>query len=576
MSSDASAATCRKIRWLCLAAAVATLASNIPGVCRFLAAVDWNMSWLGERGFSGNGPHADDFRELAERYVPSGESLYYCMASREGALAPVDRDVHLALSWERMPVPVRYGSADGYGDASAIVTSRFSCKEFAGYRAVAENGSARLWLRDDVPVRRNVSEAREMWKPVVREVFGTVLPCLVMVAAVPVFWKGRRGARFRAGGCVCAVAFFMLTSVIALTHTLLAPTGLGVHAGKAKLLYAAGGIPAGFFNDAAYSSFQPAYPPGLSLLTFLGYVVCGYCGEWFVQMVAAAAFALALCIGIGEAGDGGWPVQMWVLSMFSGANVLQMATMYYAEGLLLLPLVVGFASLGGNARDLRGWLLLGLAGLVKNEGIVLASAIWLMHVAYDAGRNRISRSENWRTVAGRWMPCLLAAVGPALAWHLFAHSQGAVFYDYAPLWRPGFARFAEALRRILAAAFLRPWKFGFAYPAALLILASMLGRRRSAAWRVEREALVMAGVALACIPAFALVYSYSMAPDFEWHIRTSVDRLLWCPATMLTVFGFRRQCRCNSHVEGAERIMPGTDSATARNAMQRELDVYCD
>ena len=85
-----------------------------------------------------------------------------------------------------------------------------------------------------------------------------------------------------------------------------------------------------------------------------------------------------------------------------------------------------------------------------------------------------------------------------------------------------------------------------------------------------------AGVALACIPAFALVYSYSMAPDFEWHIRTSVDRLLWCPATMLTVFGFRRQCRCNSHVEGAERIMPGTDSATARNAMQRELDVYCD
>ena len=188
----------------------------------------------------------------------------------------------------------------------------------------------------------------------------------------------------------------------------------------------------------------------------------------------------------------------------------------------------------------------------------------------------VTSREGAFSPTGRWMPCLLAAVGPALAWHLFAHSQGAVFYDYAPLWRPGFARFAEALRRILAAAFLRPWKFGFAYPAALLILASMLGRRRSAAWRVEREALVMAGVALACIPAFALVYSYSMAPDFEWHIRTSVDRLLWCPATMLTVFGFRRQCRCNSHVEGAERIMPGTDSATARNAMQRELDVYCD
>ncbi len=163
-----------------------------------------------------------------------------------------------------------------------------------------------------------------------------------------------------------------------------------------------------------------------------------------------------------------------------------------------------------------------------------------MHVAYDAGRNRMSRSESWRTVAGRWMPCLLAAVGPSLAWHLFAHSQGAVFYDYAPLWRPSLARFFEALRCIVTTAFLRPWKFGFAYPVVgLLVIVAILDGLRHSACRVGREAFVSAGMALLCIPVFALVYSYSRAPDFEWHIRTSVDRLLWCPAVMVAVFGFK-------------------------------------
>jgi len=134
----------------------------------------------------------------------------------------------------------------------------------------------------------------------------------------------------------------------------------------------------------------------------------------------------------------------------------------------------------------------------------------------------------------------VVTIFPSLAWHLFAHWQGAVFYDYAPLWRPSPARFLEALHCILRASFFRPWRFGFAYPVAmLLILAGILGRRLHVPWRVGREALVVAGMALVCIPAFALVYSYSGAPDFEWHVRTSLDRLLWCPAMMVVVLTFR-------------------------------------
>ena len=36
--------------------------------------------------------------------------------------------------------------------------------------------------------------------------------------------------------------------------------------------------------------------------------------------------------------------------------------------------------------------------------------------------------------------------------------------------------------------------------------------------------------ALVCLATFAFVYSLSLAPNFDWHLRTSAARLLWVPS----------------------------------------------
>lgn len=523
--------------WLCLVVVVASVVCNFAGLYGFFKEASWGVCNWKERGFCGNGAYADDFRELAERYVLADEPIYYCASANDGVLSPAERAIHLTLAWTRMPCPVRYGTSEGYGDASAIMTSRFSCTEFQGYRAVAENGSARLWLRDDIPIRRQTKNDACHESSSIQEVLGAALTCLIMVVTVFVLRKrsANKGCLSVAG--TCAVVFFILTSAIALTHTLLAPTGLGVYAGKAKMLYSVGGIPEGFFADAAYSSFQPAYPPGFALLTLLAYLTSGLCGEWSVQILATASFSLTLYIGMDEAGKSGRLAQLWVLSMFLTPNVFLMATMYYAEGLMSLLIIIGIGRLCDNPTSIRGWLLLGLAGFFKNEGIVLAFVVWLVQAICSLGRNNVSRFRDFRNGVLKSAACLAVAIGPSLAWHVFAHAQGGEFYDYAPIWHPNPSRFCAALHYIFTAAFLHPWKFGFAYPAALIVFLAVAWKRSRHEIRCFRnkDGLIVAGVALVILPVFAMIFSYSTVSDFEWHLRTSVERLLWCPAALVPI-----------------------------------------
>lgn len=530
--------TRRNLAWLFLVVTVASVVCNSAGLCGFFKQVSWDVCNWKERGFCGNGAYADDFRELAERYVLTDEPIYYCASANDGVLSPAERAIHLTLAWARVPCPVRYGTSEGYGDASAIMTSRFSCTEFQGYRAVAENGSARLWLRDDIPIRRQTKNDACHESSSIQEFLGAALTCLIMVVTVFVLRKrsANKGCLSVAGSC--AVVFFILTSAIALTHTLLAPTGLGVYAGKAKMLYSVGGIPEGFFADAAYSSFQPAYPPGFALLTLLAYLTSGLCGEWSVQILATAAFSLALYIGMDEAGKSGRLAQLWVLAMFLTPNVFLMATMYYAEGLMSLVIMIGFGRLCDKPTSIRGWLLLGLAGLVKNEGIALAFAIWLVQAVCNLERGNVNRFRIFRTCALKWAECLAVAIGPSLAWHVFARTQGGEFYDYAPIWHPNPSRFCEALHYIVTVAFLHPWKFGFAYPTALIAFLAAAWKRIRHGRRCfgNMDGLIVGGVALASLPVFAMIFSYSMVPDFEWHLRTSVERLLWCPSALVPLF----------------------------------------
>ena len=62
-----------------------------------------------------------------------------------------------------------------------------------------------------------------------------------------------------------SICIFIVYAVLALTHTFVAPTGLGTVGGKAKLLFLSIGFPRGFFADPSFMLYQPPYPPGGAL-----------------------------------------------------------------------------------------------------------------------------------------------------------------------------------------------------------------------------------------------------------------------------------------------------------------------
>lgn len=518
---------------------VATLVGNWSGMREFAErAVDDAMEWKG-RGFRGNGEHTDAYRELAEKFVPPGEKLYYCISADGGSLQPAERSTHLALSWARSPDPVRVGGRDDIGDASAVIASRFMVMDIPGYIRIGDNTSAMLWLRGDTAADAGSNERPTPAPLPWREAAGMVVVCALIAwfsngvkhndnSGRSPYWEPLSANILLR---VCAVAFFILASASALTHTFVAPTGLGVYGGKAKLLYLSGGIPGRFFTDPAFSSYQPAYPPGFALLTLVSYWVSGGCGEWLTQLVPVFAMATIFWL-TAEGGRKSCWMTLWIPAAFISKQALQMTAFYYAEPLMALLALLGWMRLRKNRDDWSGWLLLGASGLFKNEGVILLFAEWTAFVVctrFDMrGRTRCSV---YASMAAR----LFLAATPPLAWHVACRMAGATFYDFAPVWELNLAKFSTALTHLLKLTFGEPWRYGFAYPVAVVAIAAHWIRRRADAKGScpPVEWLVSVFAASLCLVGFTFVYSLSRAPSFAWHLETSAARLLWTPSLLL-------------------------------------------
>ena len=510
----------------------ATLAGNWTSVrdAAIRAARDWT-SWS-DGGYRGNGEHTDAYRELVEKNVFRGERLYYKLSSQDNLLTPAERSTHLALSWAMSPSPVRFGDAECVADEPAIVVSRFLDVEFPGYWLSAENSEAAIWKSGELAVdEKSVSRDPRSSVSPCRELLGVIVACSLI--AVFVWWvlpEDRMGRCGTGGACIGAIAFFVLAVVLALSHTFVAPTGLGVYGGKAKLFYLLGGVPDGFFTDPAYSSYQPAYPPGLAFLTLVAYWVAGGCGEWLTQLIPVFTTALTLGLML-KVGSSYFWMSLWAFAAFLGEQTLQVATFYYAEPFVALLILLGWTRIREHQGDIWGWGILGFAGLFKTEGSFVVLAIWLSFVACAV---KADSAKFGSRVLSKWGLRLALAMALPLAWHLSSHLAGATFYDYAPIWDFDFARFGAAAEYLLKVSFLEPWRYGFAYPMALAILifalVSMLTARRGP---IPVSLIAASFSSLACIVLFALVYSYSRAADFQWHLWSSAARLLWAPSLVL-------------------------------------------
>jgi hypothetical protein len=558
--------------------ALLTFAGNMPACYeRFQVACDTASSWEGKPINTGI-QLLDERRLCIRENLPAGETLYLYAPSAKG-LPSTLRSLHLGLTWETLPQKVIISDTNELALARYITTSLYEGGCPVTNRDCVcigtKGNSAALWAHGvDVPKRSPAKRLTPSWW---REVAG-VMALLVFITlcsfmggwlglgtgllffsvgmAVPalvgfspgllyvfaayastilsIYWLFRenRWLLTRIGlyvngtlALATGLLLFIGYSILTLTHTFVAPNGLGVYGGKAKLLYLAAGFPADFFTSSAWATLQPAYPPGFAFVTLGCYGVAGECGEWLTQLLSCVFMSLSAVYLVqqGKVFSNALGRRLFFLGcvllghvgLFLGASPIWMTTLYYAEPLMLLFLLIGADAVLRSRYPVFGWVLVGSCGWVKTEGVVLFLALWLAFRLVD-GRRKAPVNA-----------LLLGLVLP-LAWFVYSRGQGATLYDYAPLWAPDPERMGKAAVSFIKLAFFEPWRYGFAYPLACQVM--FVPR-----WRTST---LLAGTLMMflCVGAFIWIFGMSRTPDMDWHL-ISMERLLFAPA-LLWIFIF--------------------------------------
>ena len=439
-----------------------------------------------------------------------------------GSLTPLERSCLIAANWELGPRPAVAVSRDGLDAAPEVLLAGPSLDEAdrvrlasLGYRLLKENVSVSLWSRDGRPLTPGASEPRTT----VREVLA-----LGLVLAVLVWGAKRAGSLSRPSPAqfVVLLALFGFLCAMALLHPLLPPNGLGVQAGKARLLYEAGCLPAGFAADPRFAPYQPSYPPGVTALVLVFDILAGRAGDWLVQVLpAAVGTLLAWAVADGSQRRTAWLVAVTVAS---SPVVVRMVSGFYAEPFAALLLVLGLRRLL-SAGDGRGFVVLGLAGLFRHEALIVAAFLALAVLATE-------RRFSWKGLA--------CAVAPGVAWQAVTRLAGAGLYDYAFADLPSGARILEASGTAFRSAVV-----GCADNGGLLVWGfaaiALAGLRRKLAVGLFAAGLLSAA-------AGCLMLGFCTSEHFAWIVRLSVPRYLWLSLFPAVSSAWRTACTKNVNV----------------------------
>lgn len=512
------------------------------------------------------GDFTRDLARLVRDALPEGGSV--CLVSSDDSReASVETAMRQAVAWEVAPAPVPQGGAAECGRlADAVLCPSCATGDIAwlanpgsGFTKVGEAMGRELWVREgDASARRpsaDVSLRTELvgLLPVAIVVVSGLLvggtpgmllavvahSLLAMAVALggisfsrPLAWgivplavacagfvrRGvpRDGVRRQVSpsATICACLIFAVVSGLALAHRFVPPYGLAVTGGKAKAWFLAQGAHPSFFADAVWRVFEPAYPPGCAAQVLGCYAAAGRCGDFATQLLTCVFLALLAAAALAQM-HGAWR-KVWLAALFLAPASLMAAGQFYPEPLMALCVLVGWLCVGEGKSVPLGWFLLGMSGWFKNEGLVFLLAAWVAWRLADCRRADVR-------------DLLLGAALP-VAWHIGCRATGAHLNGYAAPGQISALRGARAAAEVLRRAFLRPWETVFAYPAAAAA-AVWIRRRGESLPRSFRAALVFAVLSLL---SFCAIYACGdAATDLQWHLRTSLPRLLLTPALIL-------------------------------------------
>ena len=445
--------------------------------------------------------YLSDWR-FAARTAPGGRLALLCADVH--SISPVERSRMVAMSWERAPSPIDViDQSSDLEPVNCVLSSIWHPAsigrrlESSGFSAVSTNEYVKTWSRASysmhIPCRRPLGAS------IHREIAALAVELQLLLIVFALFF-GLRDIRL--WKLIAPIVVASVLGAVALSHPLLAPNGLGVYGGKAKLLYECGGMPGEFLDSAGGMALQPSYPPGLTLLAYFHFALSGGCGDRLVQLLVVFAVA-ALCFAMlrrAERPLDALPVALFCLSPVS----VRMTSGFYAEPFAALMLLLGWNAIC-RASLFAGALALGLAGMFRLEAGVVA-AIFALGACFVRGGIR-----------GKIFAIALS-VAPTVVWVAAARLLG---YGRIADWN---FCIAPNLGHVAYAVWCEAKALGmFVVPiAAVAFLVRPFCKPCLAQGAVS--ALVPMLVLLATIPMFCAFHTSQHA---QWMMDNTIPRLLW-------------------------------------------------
>ena len=239
---------------------------------------------------------------------------------------------------------------------------------------------------------------------------------IALVAGPAVVRRERAHVRIYNGAF--GLLLFGVVSILTLSHTTVTPNVASVVGGKAKLFMDSGGFTSEFWRGSnGVDDMIPAYPPGLAMLMVPLRSTCGVTGVWLEQLIGPMAMVVLFFL-LGElCSSNCWRGPLLALAMLTSLTALQIFCSMYPEGVMVAFVVAGAVRLSKNPVDILGWLLVGAAGWLKNEGLLFSIAICLLLVLHVKER--------------RMLLGVAIAFGLPILWHVLAASRGACLQEYS-------------------------------------------------------------------------------------------------------------------------------------------------
>jgi hypothetical protein len=300
---------------------------------------------------------------------------------------------------------------------------------------------------------------------------------------------------------------------------------------KAKATFMAQGIPTEFLLDQSYRNY--AYHPDYPLLVPLAQSYCCFLSDRFDEYISKLIFPgfwLGCLLLLGVAGERLGLCRRERLGMMFLLGAIpfysSQTTTGYADVILAFYFGTGTIFLYWWVRDERladlvlSSLLLGFAGMTKNEGLALGLICWLVMIAF------IIRDNKRTSIKSRWMLCglyLLIQLAVQLPWLMFRASfrlsNDVVNKDalWASLHWSTLKRVGPILYQYQTQIFgLKNWNLIW---ISFLVVLVLRGKAI-----MKKDARYLLFPILMCVLVYTAIYLISPR-DVIWHLKTSVSRV---------------------------------------------------